>query len=1176
MSKLKSTLVIVGLVLSCLTAMARPVDPEKAGMVALNFWNAHRDKGVAALGGPMQRVALPFDGMYLFAAGETGFVLVAADDRVQPILGYSFTSPAGEELHPEVRYWLESYQRQIEDIAAGGRWPVASKRHPDWELYARAPQGEPVPLTAVSPLLTTTWDQGPYYNDQCPYDASASSYYSYRAPTGCVATATAQIMKYHSHPTTGYGSHSYSHSSYGTLSANFGSTTYAWSSMPNALTSASSSSQKNAVATLMYHVGVADEMNYGPYGSGAKNYNYYGSLSASSQTALMQYFKYRPDMAALARADYSDAAYAALLKAELDASRPILFSGSNTAGGHSFVLDGYNSSSQFHINWGWGGSYDGYFAMGSLNPMGGGTGGSGDNTYNLDNVALIGIRPNTNWSSSGTTTVSVSAGTGGTVSGGGSYAFGDTITLTATANAGYRFSGWNDGSKFNNRAMLATGGSYSFTAAFEPVSGDTLHYCPGNFYISAYRGYGSSTVWGIKLPQSILDASDTLTAVQLFVAASGSYNLTVYTGASHSTTAATASVSYTSADEDQWRTITLGTPVPATQDIWIVFSYSGSGYPASYTYGSGVAHSFLWASSLYEDGIAWNATAMIKGIFSGSTGGTGGGGSTDDCLITAFPYTESFDNEDTYGCLFIYDANDDGESWGLIDSFGTDYSRAAYIMYAVDADDWLVLPGIKDAGNYSISWKTRAYNASYPESYEVYIGDSMVYSETLTSTSLVTRSASFSVAEGDTVSPMFRYISDDQYAFFLDDITISQASAPVQYTLTVTSNNPAWGTVTGGGTYAAGTTAIIGATPNSGYHFVQWQDGNTSATRSVIVTANATYTATFAANPVEEPCVVSDFPYSESFEGGIDCWTATDGNGDSFTWRTLSSIGEGSEAVTPHTGSVMVGSFSWNSAAMQADEYLISPAFELPDGSVSLSFWFRVNSNFPEDKLAVKLSTTGNATSNFTTTLVDITPTAANGSWTQQTVDLSAYAGQTVYIAFHHHDSYDNNYVVLDDISISQSTAPVQYTLTVTSNNPAWGTVSGGGTYDEGTTVTLAATPNSGYRFVQWQDGNTNASRTVTVTANATYTATFAPNEGIDGIAAGQWVLYPNPADDAVRFSGMDHAVLTVTDLAGRIVATHTVADGDLLDVSAWPSGTYFFTIVADGMADVRKIIIKH
>ena len=269
-------------------------------------------------------------------------------------------------------------------------------------------------------------------------------------------------------------------------------------------------------------------------------------------------------------------------------------------------------------------------------------------------------------------------------------------------------------------------------------------------------------------------------------------------------------------------------------------------YPAAMSYSGGHNYGLLWGSSFTYAGYS-QCSWMIRGIF--GTGGTPTPPATSDtCLITTFPYTENFDNSSTYSCLRIIDANNDSIYWGLTLNYGYDSSICAYIRYADSADDYLILPGIATAGNYSVSWKVKAMSSNYPETYQVWASDSMIYSETLTSTSYVTRTASFSVAAGDTLNLMFRYISNDMYYLFLDDITISVYTPPVQYTITVQSADPTMGSVSGGGTYNAGSTATISATANSGYHFTQWQDGNTQATRNITVSGNATYTASFAAN----------------------------------------------------------------------------------------------------------------------------------------------------------------------------------------------------------------------------------------------------------------------------------------------------------------------------------------
>lgn len=763
----KFWMVLTAMVLT-MTALARPVDPAQARRVAEVYLQSRGMKHTAALVDMSGET--PFSEFYVFAAPQGGFILVSGDDCVIPVLGYSTTTVfLTKDIPDHIRGWYDAYEheiRRIRAIVAEGRCQKSEEVAQQWQLL-QAGEMVPEPLTAVSPLLTTMWDQSPYYNNLCPYHSASDE----RSVTGCVATATAQVMKYYNHPATGYGSHTYTSDrtingvnyNFPDLTADFGSTTYQWSLMPNSLSGTSSSAQVNAVATLMYHIGVADEMSYSPVASGAHNYNTNGTISRSSQTSLMKFFKYRPDMAPLARADYNDAAYAALLRAEIDQQRPVLYSGSNVSAGHSFVFDGYDNSGNIHVNWGWGGYHDGYFAMGSLNPGVGGIGGNSSGTYNMDNVALIGIRPNTNWSTSGMTTVTATSTGYGTVSGGGSYAFGDTVALKATPASGYRFAGWSDGSKFNPREIIATGGSYTFTATFEAVTGDTLHYCPGNYKINNYGATSGACTWGIRLPSPLLTEVDSLVAVQLFVADAGTYNLTIYTGATHSVTAATATVAFTAADEQQWKTITLATPVVANYDIWIVFSSSNAGYPASYTYGSGVAGAFLWGSNLNQCGVTWDVTAMIKGIFKNAT---------------VAPPTQ-----------YTLTAVSNNTSWGSVSGGGTYTAGATATLTATPA-----------AGYQFVQWQ-----------------------------------------DGNTDNPRTVTVNDDATY-----TATFEAIPPETFTLTVVSADPTMGSVEGSGTYDVGMQVSISAYPASGYRFTLWHDGNTDNPRTVTVTTDITYTAYFA------------------------------------------------------------------------------------------------------------------------------------------------------------------------------------------------------------------------------------------------------------------------------------------------------------------------------------------
>ncbi|HMN06104.1 MAG TPA: C10 family peptidase [Flavobacteriales bacterium] len=311
----------------------------------------------------------------VFNVAGQGFVIVSGDDLVLPILGYSTEGgfPTGE-LRYDVADWLEAYAIQIQAAIAGGN-QQASEVAMAWQQLQEDDADRDA--DAVQPLVQTKWDQSPYVNAQCPGGSV----------TGCVATAMAQVMKYHNHPAQGQGFHSYNANNYGTLSANFGATTYNWSAMPNIVNSANS-----AVATLMYHCGVGVEMNYSPQVSGAYVISSYTPIQHCAEYALRTYFGYDQGMQGKMRASFSESQWVNMLKAELDGSRPIVYAGVGSGGGHCFVLDGYDNNNKFHVNWGWGGQADGYFTISNLDPSSIGTGG-GTGGFNSDQHAIFGLKP---------------------------------------------------------------------------------------------------------------------------------------------------------------------------------------------------------------------------------------------------------------------------------------------------------------------------------------------------------------------------------------------------------------------------------------------------------------------------------------------------------------------------------------------------------------------------------------------------------------------------------------------------------------------------------------------------------------------------------------------------------------------------------------------------------------
>lgn len=329
-----------------------------------------------------------YSNFYIFSS-ESSFVIVAADDRVKPIIGYSDTNPfVIREDMTNVAYWLDKVNNEIQYVIDNNIEATAEIEN-EWKTLVNGNKPNPKHRASVDALLTTLWNQSAPFNNMCPL------YGSERTVTGCAATAMAMVMKYWNWPKTGTGSKSYAEPTFGTLSVDFSSTTYDWENMKDNYNSTYTSTEANAVATLMYHCGVSIEMQYGTSSSGGS-----GAYPDEVQNALTTYFDYNTATIKNATKDYngytyySDSEWMSLLKSELDEERPVLYSGWDTEnGGHSFVCDGYDSNDNFHFNWGWGGYCDGYFEIGTLNPGTGGI-GSGSGVYSEQNFIIYGVEPN--------------------------------------------------------------------------------------------------------------------------------------------------------------------------------------------------------------------------------------------------------------------------------------------------------------------------------------------------------------------------------------------------------------------------------------------------------------------------------------------------------------------------------------------------------------------------------------------------------------------------------------------------------------------------------------------------------------------------------------------------------------------------------------------------------------
>jgi hypothetical protein len=353
-------------------AIGKSVTMESARSVADNYYR-HNSTAKSSNLNLKDAYSKSFNGLttfYIFNYQAGGFVIVAADDAVTPILAESNTGYFDSEMSdPAVRYWFDGYNKQIADIVSAKY--DNSQTLKEWnKIQANDVKSA---ISDVGPLLLTAWDQGCFYNTQCPADAKSTSSCGHTW-TGCVATTMSQLLKYNNFPAHGYLSHSYVHATYGKQTANFASTTFDWASMSNHVTSANAS-----VAAIMYQAGVSVDMDYGAKASGA--------FSENVPWALVTYFNYDPSTISFRqKANYTATQWSNMLKAELDAHRPLYYSGNDDSTGHAWVCDGYSSiDGKFHFNWGWSGTYNGYFAIGALNP--------GGYQPNQNNAVIIGIKP---------------------------------------------------------------------------------------------------------------------------------------------------------------------------------------------------------------------------------------------------------------------------------------------------------------------------------------------------------------------------------------------------------------------------------------------------------------------------------------------------------------------------------------------------------------------------------------------------------------------------------------------------------------------------------------------------------------------------------------------------------------------------------------------------------------
>lgn len=354
-------------------SLGQIVSQEQAQIVAQSVFSELFDSKPLAIPTEIIPVGIKnHEKLYIFNSSSNGFVIVSADKRIYPVLAYSSTSTVDvdkELWSPSFRAWINLYIAQIEDIIVDNAKANSAVLNM-WENLLKGESSGIKWAKDVAPLLSTTWNQGCGYNALCPVASGGPCGKVY---TGCVATAMAQVMRYMEHPATGIGRQCYTTANYGELCADFENALYDYSSMPN-------NSGNAEVAKLMYHCGVSVYMNYSPSGSGA--------YSSNVVNAWKNFFDYKNHIL-INKNSYEEIDWIKIIRNEIDNSRPIYYAGFGNSSGHAFVFDGYQGTDHFHINWGWGGAYNGYFYVNNLKP--------GGSNYTNSQQAVVGAIPSINF-----------------------------------------------------------------------------------------------------------------------------------------------------------------------------------------------------------------------------------------------------------------------------------------------------------------------------------------------------------------------------------------------------------------------------------------------------------------------------------------------------------------------------------------------------------------------------------------------------------------------------------------------------------------------------------------------------------------------------------------------------------------------------------------------------------
>jgi len=371
---MRKYIILILALFSSISSIAENVSSSKAMEIASSIFGTTRSGRVSLVWSGSDGTRGSNPAFYVFNCDGGGFVVISAEDKAYPILGYSEKgSFCADGIPAHIRAWFDGYSREIEFLRASD----FEQRPEIAALWQKVTTPSP-----IKDLKTAQWGQGTPFNNKCWKDEKSST----KSYAGCVATSTATIMYHHKWPKSTSGAalpsytYEYEEGASRTEPSHNLSASYDWDNMISSYNGIYSKEAGEAVSTLMFDVGVAMQLSYGTDGT--------GGYSEDIAPILVKYFGYDSCAVLLYRNEMSSKKWSDRMKAEIDAGRPVSYSASDRilGGGHQFVLDGYGTEDYFHFNFGWNGECDGLYRVEAVTPD--------IYHFNYSQSAIVNIKPN--------------------------------------------------------------------------------------------------------------------------------------------------------------------------------------------------------------------------------------------------------------------------------------------------------------------------------------------------------------------------------------------------------------------------------------------------------------------------------------------------------------------------------------------------------------------------------------------------------------------------------------------------------------------------------------------------------------------------------------------------------------------------------------------------------------